>query len=118
MSLEEYLEDQYHRDLQDLNTIEEVLRETAKLFEVTFDAKEFCWPYDLRAGAKTVVSKNSQGTSAMILAALGKMVWSHQGMSNWYKNSKGRVVMNSPWRLVDYRNMTEHLDPADYILSE
>ena len=74
MSLEEYLEDQYHRDLQDLNTIEEVLRETAKLFEVTFDAKEFCWPYDLRAGAKTVVSKNSQGTSAMILAALGKMV--------------------------------------------
>jgi len=71
---EEYLEDQYHRDLQDLGTIEEVLRETAKLFEVAFDPKEACWPYELRAGATTVVPKNSQGTSAMILAALGKMV--------------------------------------------
>jgi 4-hydroxyacetophenone monooxygenase len=49
--------------------------------------------------------------------ALNKMVWSHRAMSNWYKNKSGRVVMNSPWRLVDYRNMTEHLDPEDYILS-
>jgi 4-hydroxyacetophenone monooxygenase len=49
--------------------------------------------------------------------ALNKMVWSHRSMTNWYKNKSGRVVMNSPWRLVDYRNMTEHLDPEDYILS-
>lgn len=48
--------------------------------------------------------------------ALKRMVWSHPAMTNWYKNKKGRVVMNSPWRLVDYRNMTEHLDPADYVL--
>jgi 4-hydroxyacetophenone monooxygenase len=27
------------------------------------------------------------------------------------------VVMNSPWRLVDYRNMTEELDPSDYVLA-
>ena len=39
-------------------------------------------------------------------AALSKMVWSHRAMTNWYKNKHGRVVLNSPWRLVDYRNMT------------
>lgn len=49
--------------------------------------------------------------------ALKRMVWSHPAMTNWYKNKKGRVVMNSPWRLVDYRNMTEHLDPDDYVLA-
>ena len=30
-----------------------------------------------------------------------------RGVKNWYKNSKGRVTANSPWRLVDYRNLTE-----------
>lgn len=54
--------------------------------------------------------------NARVDAALDKMVWSHPAMTNWYKNKHGRVVMNSPWRLVDYRNMTEHLDPADYVL--
>ena len=54
--------------------------------------------------------------NAKVDEALSRMVWSHRGVNNWYKNKRGRVVMNSPWRLVDYRNMTEHLDPADYIL--
>jgi 4-hydroxyacetophenone monooxygenase len=53
--------------------------------------------------------------NARVDEALSKMVWSHRAMSNWYKNKRGRVVMNSPWRLVDYRNMTEHIDPADYV---
>ena len=30
----------------------------------------------------------------------------------------GLFATNSPWRLVDYRNMTEHIDPADYILEK
>lgn len=47
--------------------------------------------------------------------ALRSMVWSHHGVRNWYKNERGRVVLNSPWRLVDYRNMTAHFDPADYV---
>lgn len=46
------------------------------------------------------------------------MVWAHSGVSNWYKNKKGRVVMNSPWRLVDYRNMTAALDTADFVFTE
>lgn len=47
-------------------------------------------------------------------AALDGMVWSHSAMSNWYKNSKGRVVTNWPWRLVDYWAMTAQPNYRDY----
>jgi 4-hydroxyacetophenone monooxygenase len=47
---------------------------------------------------------------------LARMVWSHPGMDNWYKNSKGRVVTNSPWRLIDYWKMTREPEAADYRL--
>jgi 4-hydroxyacetophenone monooxygenase len=42
------------------------------------------------------------------------MVWSHPGVTSWYKNKNGRVTANSPWRLVDYRDMTLHFNAADY----
>ena len=44
-----------------------------------------------------------------------QMVWSHPGVTSWYKNKHGRVIMNSPWRLVDYRNMTAEFSPDDYV---
>ncbi|KMS52038.1 hypothetical protein V474_03015 [Novosphingobium barchaimii LL02] len=47
-------------------------------------------------------------------AAHRGMVWSHPGVTSWYKNKDGRVTANSPWRLVDYRNLTENFDPAEY----
>lgn len=49
--------------------------------------------------------------------ALRKMSWSHSGVKSWYKNKDGRVTANSPWRLVDYRNLTAEFDPADYVLT-
>jgi len=42
------------------------------------------------------------------------MVWSHPGVTSWYKNKNGRVTANSPWRLVDYRDMTLNFNPDDY----
>jgi 4-hydroxyacetophenone monooxygenase len=42
------------------------------------------------------------------------MVWAHPGVDNWYRNKAGRVVTNSPWRLVDYRNLTAEFDPTEY----
>jgi 4-hydroxyacetophenone monooxygenase len=45
------------------------------------------------------------------------MVWSHPGMTSWYKNSKGRVITTSPWRLVDYWGWTRDANLADYRLS-
>ena len=42
------------------------------------------------------------------------MVWTHKGMTNWYRTRHGRVFAISPWRLVDYWRMTSRLDPAEY----
>lgn len=51
---------------------------------------------------------------ARVDAAHDRMIWSHRGMDVWYRNKKGRVVNNSPWRLVDYWAMTRVPDPAEY----
>jgi 4-hydroxyacetophenone monooxygenase len=42
------------------------------------------------------------------------MVWAHRGVGSWYKNRRGRVFATSPWRLVDYWNMTRRFEPGDY----
>lgn len=47
-------------------------------------------------------------------AAHDRMVWSHPGMSTYYRNARGRVVTNSPWRIVDYWTMTRRVDERDY----
>lgn len=43
-----------------------------------------------------------------------QLVWSHPGVTNWYKNKAGRVVVNNPWRLSRYRNMTAEFDTDEY----
>lgn len=43
-----------------------------------------------------------------------RMVWAHRGVGSWYKNKRGRVFATSPWRLVDYWNFTNRLEPSDY----
>jgi len=52
--------------------------------------------------------------NARVDAAHRRMVWSHPGVGNWYKNARGRVIANSPWRLVDYWAMTHEIDMAEY----
>jgi 4-hydroxyacetophenone monooxygenase len=42
------------------------------------------------------------------------MIWSHPGMSTYFRNSRGRVVTNSPWRLIDYWYLTREADLADF----
>jgi 4-hydroxyacetophenone monooxygenase len=43
------------------------------------------------------------------------MIWSHPGMTTYYRNSRGRVVALNPFRNVDYWRMTRHADLQDYI---
>jgi len=43
-----------------------------------------------------------------------RMVWSHPGMTTYYRNSRGRIVTNSPYRVVDYWAMTHDPDLADF----
>lgn len=44
------------------------------------------------------------------------MIWTHSGMETWYRNSKGRVVTNMPWRVVDYFRMTRRADLSDFTI--
>ncbi len=42
------------------------------------------------------------------------MIWTHQGMSTYYRNSKGRVVVCNPFRIVEFWEMTAAADLTDY----
>jgi 4-hydroxyacetophenone monooxygenase len=48
--------------------------------------------------------------------AHASMVWTHPGASTYYRNSRGRVVVNNPYRVIDYWHLTRHADLADYIV--
>ena len=38
------------------------------------------------------------------------MVWTHPGMSTYYRNDRGRIVINSPYRNVDFFEMTRKVE--------
>jgi 4-hydroxyacetophenone monooxygenase len=52
--------------------------------------------------------------NAKVDAANDAMIWSHPGVSTYYRNSRGRVVYTNPWRIVDYHRMTKHAELSDY----
>jgi 4-hydroxyacetophenone monooxygenase len=37
---------------------------------------------------------------------LQKLIWTHPKARSYYRNSKGRVFLSNPYRLVDYWTMT------------
>jgi 4-hydroxyacetophenone monooxygenase len=43
-----------------------------------------------------------------------RMVWTHKGMTNWYRNPQGRVFAITPWRLVEYWKMTSTFEAEEY----
>ncbi len=49
-------------------------------------------------------------------AAHERMVWTHPGMSTYYRNDKGRVVVNYPFRNVDLFASTSHVNLDDYLV--
>lgn len=55
--------------------------------------------------------------NAELDAALAHTVWDFGGTTTYYRNAKGRIVTNSPWRYVDYwsRVNTPQLD--DFVLT-
>jgi 4-hydroxyacetophenone monooxygenase len=42
------------------------------------------------------------------------MIWTHPGMTTYYRNSRGRVVMSSPWKTADFWNFTKEADLNDF----
>ncbi len=47
-----------------------------------------------------------------------QMIWTHPGMTTYYRNSRGRVHFVMPFRNVDYYTMTRHFDPDEYHVNE
>lgn len=45
------------------------------------------------------------------------LIWTHPGMSTYYRNRYGRVVSVMPWRLVDYWKMTHQPDLSDFVIA-
>lgn len=54
--------------------------------------------------------------NAALDAAHQRMVWTHDGMDTWYRNSKGRVVSPMPWRVLDYWTMTRRAHLDDFLV--
>ena len=46
------------------------------------------------------------------------MIWTHPGMTTYYRNTSGRVFSAMPWRFVDYWAMTHDPDLDQYRLTE
>jgi 4-hydroxyacetophenone monooxygenase len=44
-----------------------------------------------------------------------RRIWTHPGMTNWYRNRAGRVVSIMPWRVVDYWRMTREAHLDDFV---
>ena len=45
------------------------------------------------------------------------MIWTHPGMTTYYRNKSGRVFSAMPWRFVDYWAMTHDPDFSQYRLT-
>jgi 4-hydroxyacetophenone monooxygenase len=43
-----------------------------------------------------------------------QLIWTHPGMSTYYRNKQGRVFSAMPWRFVDYWQMTHDPDLDQY----
>lgn len=54
--------------------------------------------------------------NARVDAAHEDMVWTHPGMSTYYRNRRGRVVVNSPWRNVDFWHFAREPDLAEFVV--
>lgn len=54
--------------------------------------------------------------SARIDAEHEKLVWTHPGTENWYRNSRGRVVAITPWRNDAFWRMTRQAEVGDFEL--
>jgi 4-hydroxyacetophenone monooxygenase len=52
--------------------------------------------------------------NAEVDAAHERMIWTHPGFSTYYRNSRGRVVVNVPWTVLGYWQRLRHADLGDY----
>ena len=55
--------------------------------------------------------------NAEVDAAHAGMIWTHPAMTTYYRNSKGRVVVNMPWRGVEYWHLIRQPNFEDLVVT-
>ena len=53
--------------------------------------------------------------NAVVDERCANMVWSHPRVTSWYKNAAGRVTVNSPWKQLEYWQITQRFEPSEYL---
>jgi 4-hydroxyacetophenone monooxygenase len=48
--------------------------------------------------------------------ALSQTIWAHPGMTTYYRNARGRIVVPMPWSNVDYWHRTRTPELDDYVV--
>ena len=74
--------------------------------------------FDKKAATSEVRPEVYQNYSKKIDEAHERMVWTHPGVDNWYRNSRGRVVVITPWRNDAFWRMTRQANPDEYDFGE
>jgi 4-hydroxyacetophenone monooxygenase len=46
--------------------------------------------------------------------AHARMIWTHPGLTTYYRNSRGRVVVNVPWTVLEFWRRLRRADLGDY----
>ncbi|PTX03351.1 flavin-containing monooxygenase [Pararhodobacter aggregans] len=72
--------------------------------------------FDSGAAAVEVKPEVHDAYNVRVDAAHERMVFAHKGTSNWYRNSRGRIVAITPWRHDDFWRMMHQADLSDYRL--
>jgi 4-hydroxyacetophenone monooxygenase len=71
------------------------------------------WPFEIEVRRDVHDAYNVR-----VQQAHEKMIWTHKGMSNWYRDAKGRVVAPTPFRNDDYWHMTRKTNLDDFVVRE
>jgi 4-hydroxyacetophenone monooxygenase len=68
-----------------------------------------------RAKSVEVRSEVCEDYNQRVDALMDQMIWSHKGTTSYFRNKAGRVVVNSPWKYIDYWRASLEYNPAEYI---
>ena len=71
---------------------------------------------DQNIGSVEIRQEVHDGYNQEVDQAHEQMVWTHPGMTSYYRNDRGRIVVNSPWRNVDFYAMTREANLSDYLI--
>jgi 4-hydroxyacetophenone monooxygenase len=70
---------------------------------------------DLGLGAVEVRQEVHDRYNENVAAEHENMVWTHPGMTTYYRNARGRITINSPYRNVDFFEMTRKVNLDEYV---